>query len=151
MDKGTNPRRKALQRLFTTFPAGRPGLGLLLLRVAIGATLIAQGLAYWPEPQDMRIGAWVASLLALSSGLSLLLGFLTPLSGSGAALACLGGTFLLFPAENWNFFHGNPLSLDVAGVAVATALLGPGAFSLDALLFGRRKIIIPRRPMPPTW
>jgi len=33
--------------------------------------------------------------------------------------------------------------------AVALALLGPGAFSLDGRLFGRREIVIPPATRPP--
>jgi hypothetical protein len=57
-------------------------------------------------------------------------------------------TFFCFPAANWHFLYGNPLSLDVVVMAMVSALLGPGAFSLDAQLFGRRKIIIPRSSSP---
>jgi hypothetical protein len=36
----------------------------------------------------------------------------------------------------------------VLAVAAAVVPLGPGALSLDARLFGRREIIIPRSPRP---
>ncbi len=133
-----------MRRLYSTFPGGGPGTGLLLLRLAIGVTLIAQAFAYLPELQDMRIGTWAVCLLALGSGASLVIGLLTPVASALAVLAGLGMTFLYFPAANWHFFYGNPLSLDVVIMAMVSALLGPGAFSLDARLFGRRKIIIPR-------
>ncbi len=139
-----------MQRFFSTFPAGRPGLGLLLLRVAIGATLIMQGSAYLIHQRDVRIAAWAVCLLALGSGISLLLGFLTPVAGALAALGGLGATFMFFPAGHWNFFGRNPLSLDVIVMAVATAVLGPGSFSLDARRFGRRRVTIPRSPCSPT-
>jgi hypothetical protein len=35
-----------MQRLFSTFPAGSPGFGLLLLRAAVGTTAIMQGFLY---------------------------------------------------------------------------------------------------------
>jgi hypothetical protein len=38
---------------------------------------------------------------------------------------------------------------DLAAISVALVLLGPGSFSLDACLFGRREIIIPERRRPP--
>jgi uncharacterized membrane protein YphA (DoxX/SURF4 family) len=137
-----------LQRLYSTFPGGRLGIGLLLLRVAIGATLIIQGSAYLLEPQDLAIRTWVVCLLALGTGGSLLMGFLTPVASALALLSGLGITFLWVPTPSCNLLHGNPLSLNVLVVALACALLGPGAFSLDARLFGRRKIIIPRSPSP---
>lgn len=137
-----------MQRLYSTFPSGWPGMGLLLLRLAIGVTLIIQGFAYLPELQDLRVGTWAVCLLALASGSSLLVGLLTPVAGALAVLAGVGMTFFCFPAANWHFLYGNPLSLDVVVMAMVSALLGPGAFSLDAQLFGRRKIIIPRSSSP---
>ena len=42
--------------------------------------------------------------------------------------------------------HGQPVaSLDSGAVTVALLFLGPGAYSVDARLFGRREIVIPRR------
>jgi uncharacterized membrane protein YphA (DoxX/SURF4 family) len=139
-----NLRRQGLRRLYFTFPGGGPGLGLLLLRLAIGVTLIIQGFAYLPELQESKIETWAVCLLALGSGASLALGLLTPVADALAILAGLGMTFLCPPASNWHFLYRNPLSLDVVIMAMVSALLGPGAFSLDARLFGRRKIIIPR-------
>ena len=139
-----------MRKLYSTFPGGGPGMGLLLLRLAIGVTLIAQGLAYLSALQDLRMTTWVVCLLALGSGASLVVGLLTPVAGALAVLAGLGMTFLYLPAANWHFFYGNPLSLDVVIMAMVLALLGPGAFSLDARLFGRRKIIIPRSLSSPS-
>ncbi|MFZ0288063.1 MAG: DoxX family protein [Candidatus Sulfotelmatobacter sp.] len=133
-----------MQRLYSTFPGGWPGMGLLLLRLATGVTLITQGFAYLPELQELNFGTWVVCLLALASGSSLLVGLLTPFASALSVLGSLGMTFLWLPAPNYNLFKGNPFSFDVLIMAMACALLGPGAFSLDAHLFGRRKIIIPR-------
>ena len=133
-----------MQRLFSTFPAGWPGVGLLIWRAAVGLTLIVQGSAYLDEPQGLGLAAWITLVLVLGIGGLLVLGFLTPLAGSLAILCCLGATFVPLPRGNWDLFNGNPLSLDVVVMAVAVALLGPGAFSLDSRLFGRREVIIPR-------
>jgi uncharacterized membrane protein YphA (DoxX/SURF4 family) len=135
-----------LQKLYSRFPAGWPGFVLLLLRVAVGVTLIAQVTAYIPSLLGSGMAKSGACLLALSAGLALILGLLTRLFGGLAALICIALAFIWLPAPAYNFFSGNPLSLDVIIMAGACALLGPGAFSLDALLFGRRKIIIPHTP-----
>jgi len=133
-----------LHRFYSTFPSGWSGFGLLLLRAALGATLIMQGLAYLLALKDLRFGSWVMCLLAFCSGGVLLMGFLTPFASALAFLGGLGAAFSWLPAPSWNFFSGNPLSTDAILIALAVVFLGPGAFSLDAHLFGRRKIIIPR-------
>lgn len=138
-----------MRRLFSTFPGGWFGIGLLLLRVATGVTLILEGAAYLPELQTWQLRTWVFCLLALGSGVSLLMGFLTPIASTLAVLGEVGITLLWLPVPSWNFFRGNPLSLDVIVMALVTLFLGPGAFSLDAQLFGRRKIIIPRASPSP--
>ena len=131
-----------MPRLYTRFPNRAPGIGLLLLRVATGVTLIAHS-SFIVQMQDLHILAAALGLLAFSSGLALLAGFLTPIV-SIVALVIIAGTGLSwFPAFNGGVIAGNHLSLDVAVMAAAVALLGPGAFSVDALIFGRRKIIIP--------
>jgi uncharacterized membrane protein YphA (DoxX/SURF4 family) len=121
---------------------------LLLLRIAIGATLVAQGAAYIFQPQDLRIAFWIVCVLALTSGFALLLGLLTPIVSILAVLLAGGVGFSRLPAPTGNF-GGNPLALDVIVMAIAIVFLGPGAFSLDALLFGRRKVIIPRSSPSP--
>jgi uncharacterized membrane protein YphA (DoxX/SURF4 family) len=84
---------------------------------------------------------WVVGLLALVSGASLLIGFLTP----GAGIVA-GSSIII--AASW-FPEGPAPSVDrvgavcIAAVAVALVLLGPGALSVDARLFGRREIVFP--------
>jgi uncharacterized membrane protein YphA (DoxX/SURF4 family) len=119
-------------------------LGLLLLRVALGGTLIIQGSAYLLELHQLRFGPWAVCLLALGSGSALLMGFLTPFASALAFVGVMGITFSWLPVPSWNFFSGNPLSTNAIMMALAAGFLGPGAYSLDARLFGRRKVIIPR-------
>ncbi|HXZ31990.1 MAG TPA: hypothetical protein VEH30_06890 [Terriglobales bacterium] len=133
-----------MRRLYTTFPGGWPGLGLLLLRVATGVTLIVQSMAALASLRDGGIATLALYLLAIGSGGWLLLGLLTPISCTVAALSGLGITLLRFPKASSNFLDGNLLSFDVIIMALSCTLIGPGAFSLDAHFFGRRKIVIPR-------
>jgi hypothetical protein len=131
-----------MQRQFSTFPDGRPGAGLLLLRGAVGGTLLVLGgtcLAYAGQA-----GWWslAVGLLAAASGTSLLIGFLTPL-GVLAGLVSIGLALSWPPLGTPVLLNGKLAALLVVVAAAAVALLGPGALSLDARLFGRREISIP--------
>jgi hypothetical protein len=124
-----------VQRLFTSFPGGSPGFGLLLLRVSVAVALFAHGATYLVDSRS-NPGKWaIGALVALTGGL-LVLGVLTPLSSAVAA-----ATALLFGT-------GLPTLL-IMLTATALALLGPGAFSVDAALFGRREISFPRAHQRP--
>jgi uncharacterized membrane protein YphA (DoxX/SURF4 family) len=134
-----------LHRLYSRFPGGLPGMGLLFLRVAISVTLMVEGADYLSALQDLSIHAAAVCLLTLASGVSLLIGLVTPLASAAAILASLCITFLPLPTGAGTFFNAT-VAFNTILIAVALALLGPGAFSLDVRLFGRRTIIIPRSP-----
>jgi uncharacterized membrane protein YphA (DoxX/SURF4 family) len=73
----------------------------------------------------------------------LLIGYLTPVAGVLAALFCVSSAFSWFPISSPELFK-DKLSAAFGAIIVASLVcLGPGAFSLDARLFGRREIIIP--------
>jgi uncharacterized membrane protein YphA (DoxX/SURF4 family) len=129
--------------MFPTFPSGWPGVGLLLLRVALGLTLGAYSIAYVSDWRHLGFVTWTVSLLALASGLSLLIGYLTPLTAALAGLTIVSGAVSWFPAPNSNLFNTGLAAALATVIAVAIICLGPGAFSLDARLFGRREIVIP--------
>jgi putative oxidoreductase len=116
-----------VQRLFSTFPNGWPGRALLLLRLVAAAPLLQQSIAF-------ICGFNHSSVLALElvSAALLALGFCTPL----AAL-------LLVALEGWLAFHAGRLFGEhslLAAIGISLAMLGPGAWSIDAHLFGRKRI-----------
>ena len=115
-----------MQRLFSSFPNGRAGAALLLLRLAASAFLVMHNRSSFE-------GTWTSisiGSVAVSSAVFLAAGFLTPIAGVlGAAAALLGE---------------GPMCSEVA-IAAALVLLGPGAYSVDARLFGRREIVIARQ------
>jgi uncharacterized membrane protein YphA (DoxX/SURF4 family) len=78
----------------------------------------------------------VLGLLALAAGALVLLGFLTPALAATVAVATAAHT-LAQPTT------GTLLSI---AIALALSCLGPGAWSVDARLFGRREIVIPPDP-----
>ena len=131
-------RGYALQRFFSTFPSGLPGIGLLFLRVATGLPAVAQGVGLIPPGPGWDIPLTV---IEAGAGILLLLGFLTPFVSTVLALVNLSVVFscIAHPADVSSFFH----FLLIAAVESGIALLGPGALSIDARLFGRHRIIIP--------
>jgi hypothetical protein len=121
-----------VDRLFSAFPSGWAGLGLLCLRLALLLTLIT-GIA---PATVIRLGLAGAGALVIA-------GFLTPVA-SGAVAAVAVGT------AGWSLITGAPLlfnSLQVhwllAGVGTALLMIGPGAYSVDARLFGWRELRMP--------
>lgn len=130
-----------MQRLFSAFPDGWPGVGLLVLRIVVGATAAVQGVAHLVASGSPSPATWCMGGLAIASGALVFVGFLTP--GTGTILGLSIALFWYLPRAAGAYLDGMGTMLMVADAA-AIALLGPGAFSVDALLFGRREILIPR-------
>ena len=128
-----------LQRLFSTFPDGWPGIGLLLLRLGISFRVIyiaTAGLSGKPaDPATLT-----QSLIAAAAGLFLVAGLWTPIVGT---LLVLDEVWIAF---SLSLSHQADIAvpLFLAVLAASLAMLGPGAWSIDARLFGRRRF--PKRP-----
>ena len=101
---------------------------MLLLRMLVGVTLIAQTVTQ-VRSSELSASAWAIAVLVLLGAICLLLGFVTPVAAVFIGLASIAVAF----------------NLDIVVLSVAIALLGPGAFSIDARMFGRREIFIPSR------
>jgi len=121
-----------VRRLFSTFAHGPPGIGLLLLRLVTAIALVAPGIA------ALRGGDWNLSpgpalftTVLLGIGLLLIAGFLTPVVGAMVAVTALG-TAYFYPVDPW-------YCIMVGTLGVAIALTGPGAWSMDARLFGWKR------------
>ena len=121
-----------MQRLFSTFPGGLPGAGLVLLRAVAAIPLAYMGLLTVASSSPA-----ILEVVAAAAAILLLIGFWTPLAGGLIAVAELG-LAVLHPAEPWVYVH-------FATMGAALAMLGPGGCSLDARLFGRKQIQIPHR------
>jgi hypothetical protein len=117
-------------------------LALLLLRVVFGALFLVQGGFYLREPESSP-EILLLGLAAVAAGGMLIVGFLIPLI---CALVALGGTgvgFSWLANSTPPLLHERLPAMLAGTILLAIALLGPGAFSVDARVFGRREIIIP--------
>ena len=57
-----------MRRIFSTFPGGGPGLGLLVLRAAIGFTLVSQGIHCLSDSHTPSLAMWAVALAMVASG-----------------------------------------------------------------------------------
>jgi putative oxidoreductase len=118
-----------VQRLFSSFADGWPGAGLLLLRLLTGGGLLYGGIAAASSAPYL---AMAPPVIAAGAGLLLVAGLYTPVAGIVAALV-----------EAWIAFShpGNLWALiGLMGLGLSLAMIGPGAWSIDARLFGRKQI-----------
>jgi len=120
-----------VHRLVSMFPHGGPGLALFLLRISVAAAFFIN-VANRTGLSSIRLLLAGAFLISIS----LAIGFLTPFLSVIACVSAVANT-LIGP-------HSGAL-IDVFSLldAAALALLGPGAYSVDARLFGRRVIVVP--------
>ena len=122
-----------LQRLFWTFAGGWPGLGLLMQRVATGALVLY--CAATVLAQTSKFAAMAPAIIEAAAGVLLLFGLWTPVAG-----------VLIAFVETWNVltYSNSPLISGTLAILGATlAMIGPGAWSIDARLFGRKHIDTP--------
>src|SRR5262245_41234740 len=124
-----------LQRLYSTFANAGPVKGLFILRLAISSFLISDArTALLERPQSANV---LQTTIAAGAGVFLCLGLWTPIAGAITAMLEL---YLVFcrPENIW------PMLL-AAGIAAGLALLGPGSWSVDAQVYGRKRISLQDR------
>ena len=128
-----------MQRLFSTFADGWPGVGLLLLRLLTGVALIHFGIANVRGEAPALIV--VLQIIGIGSGIVLLAGLFTPVAGGVAAIVNV--SIAIFRSSSHS---GDPwIALTQAILAGALAMTGPGAWSIDARRFGRKHIRLRNR------
>jgi len=129
--------------MFSTFPDGWPGAGLLLLRAAGGAVFFIQAVAYLGDNRQMGFSTLTVICVMIAVGLLLLIGFLTRFVALVAAIIGVSSILSWFPRSSVGPLQTPMTAVLCAVIAVAVICMGAGALSLDARMFGRREIIIP--------
>jgi putative oxidoreductase len=121
-----------VRRLFWTFAGGVPGAGLFVMRAVTAAALVSKSMSALST--DVATGSSAFSLLQVGAALLLLAGLWTPVAG-----------LLVVGLEGWllsSRAHDAWAHILLATLGGALALLGPGAWSADARLFGWKRIDI---------
>jgi uncharacterized membrane protein YphA (DoxX/SURF4 family) len=106
------------------------------MRVVVGSVLIVRaGLRLWSDPPPLNLT--VPAVLLFGAGILVIAGLWTPIAGTSIALIEVW-KMLTLTGDKWVW-----LLLGTAGAALA--MLGPGLWSVDARLFGWKRVEAPPR------
>ena len=123
-----------MRRLYSTFAGGGPGIALLLMRLVVGAVVLWQaGPTVWSGPPFQMV---LSGALALAAIL-LIAGLWTPIAGAVVAIVAISEIL-----RTGELLNGRLLAATIGG---ALTMLGPGRLSIDARLFGWKRIEAPQR------
>lgn len=121
-----------LHRFFSTFPEGLPGLGLLILRLTVAGTIQFLTLSFYYDLITSTFRGWLVGVVSILFSASMFAGLLTPVI-SALIFICGIAFLILSPRE---------VVIYLVILSFVIILLGPGAYSVDARLFGWREIIV---------
>lgn len=119
-----------MQRLFSTFANGWPGVGLLLQRILTGTMLVL--CAIFRLTNTSVSTSMLPQMIGAGAGLLLVIGLWTPLVGTLIAILELWMA--------WTEVGDPSIPIMLATLGGTAAMIGPGAWSIDARLFGRKHI-----------
>ena len=112
-------------------------MGLLLLRLLTATVLIYFGIA--SALTSPPLTTVVLQMIGIAAGIFLLIGLCTPVVGVLVAIVKVWialSRYLSHSGDPW-------IAISQAVLGVVLAMIGPGAWSIDARLFGRRRIDMP--------
>jgi putative oxidoreductase len=141
-----------MRKLFPIFVGGWGGVALLLVRLVMGLAFILHG---WPKIQNPMgwmnamggsgVPSFLQALAALAEfggGIALILGLLTPIAAFGLVCQMIGALVLAHLPQGHPFVSQSgpsyELPLAYLGLAILLIALGPGKWSIDAMLFAGR-------------
>ncbi|MBV8050117.1 MAG: hypothetical protein JOZ80_02940 [Acidobacteriaceae bacterium] len=119
-----------MQRLYSTFADRWPGAGLLIQRFVAAILLIRLCVVHLTDsPLSMSM---IPQIIGACAAMLFLVGLWTPLIG--ALISVVAVSFKKkHLSDPW-------ISIILATIGATSAMLGPGAYSVDARLFGRRHL-----------
>jgi putative oxidoreductase len=143
----------ATTQVSTRTTASLTDVGLLILRIGIGATILQAGLRkafdFNTTVAFMEAGGWrlpkfaafMVTAAETAGGIGLLLGLLTPLAACAVIAAMIDAWAVNVSAAA---FWSDPFNVPFLIAVGATALLftGAGSYSVDARTFGRARISV---------
>ena len=138
-----------MQWFFSTLSGARAALGLLFLRLALGLYAFSEGSAMLHAQAAATHAWWAIGYVWWLLAAAIVLGFLTALFSGVMGILILTLPFLHVESAGMQAFPDSVPGAAVALLLVAAILCtGAGAASIDARMFGRREIIIPRNTKP---
>jgi len=119
-----------LQRLYSTFAGRWPGVGLLLQRVLVAVMLVRFCVIHLTD--SPLSASMIPHITGACAAMLFLVGLWTPFVGTLIAVVELW-IAVTHVSDPW-------ISIMLATIGATSAMLGPGVFSIDAVLFGRRHL-----------